>query len=92
MFDRVEIGVKAGDGGDGVVSFRREKYVPFGGPDGGDGGDGGEVVIVAGRDVASLREFGRKKFYRAGDGGRNQQFEGPENCNLTDALVFSLDQ
>ena len=46
MFDLVEIVVKAGGGGDGVVSFRREKFVPFGGPDGGDGGDGGHLVII----------------------------------------------
>ena len=45
--DKVEIGVKAGDGGDGVVSFRREKGVSLGGPDGGDGGDGGDVIILA---------------------------------------------
>ena len=42
MFDRVEISVKAGNGGDGAINFRREKYIPFGGPDGGDGGGGGE--------------------------------------------------
>ena len=46
MIDRVEIKVKAGDGGSGVVSFRREMYVPFGGPDGGDGGKGGDVIIT----------------------------------------------
>jgi len=68
MFDRVEIRVKAGDGGDGTVSFRREKFVPFGGPDGGDGGDGGDVVIVADPGVASLRAFRRKRLYRAGKG------------------------
>ena len=55
MFDRAEIVVKAGGGGDGVVSFRREKFVPFGGPDGGDGGDGGDVVIMADSGVTSLR-------------------------------------
>ncbi len=45
--DRVEIHVEAGKGGDGCVSFRREKYIPRGGPDGGDGGDGGSVILVA---------------------------------------------
>ena len=45
--DRVEIYVKGGDGGRGMVSFRREKYVPRGGPDGGDGGDGGSVIVRA---------------------------------------------
>ena len=46
MIDRVEIYVKAGDGGNGVVGFRREKFVPLGGPDGGDGGNGGSVYLV----------------------------------------------
>ena len=69
MFDNVAISVRAGQGGDGAVSFRREKFVPFGGPDGGDGGDGGVVVIVADRDLTSLRELGRKKLHRAGNGG-----------------------
>ena len=52
--DRVTIQVEAGRGGDGCVSFRREKYVPRGGPDGGDGGDGGSVIIVADDGVDSL--------------------------------------
>ncbi|MFC1928415.1 GTPase ObgE [Chloroflexota bacterium] len=69
MFDRIEITVKAGDGGDGAVSFRREKFVPFGGPDGGDGGDGGDVVILADSSVTSLRLFKRNRVYRAADGG-----------------------
>jgi GTP-binding protein len=68
MFDRTEIVVKAGDGGDGVVSFRREKWVPFGGPDGGDGGDGGNVVVIADEAVTSLRVLKRKRYYRAADG------------------------
>ncbi len=72
MFDRVEIAVRAGSGGDGVVSFRHEKFVPFGGPDGGDGGDGGAVVIMAGHAVTSLSEFQHKRLYRAGDGKAGQ--------------------
>jgi len=68
LFDRAEITVKAGKGGDGVVSFRREKFVPFGGPDGGDGGDGGDVVIRADSGVTSLRIFKQKRFCRAEDG------------------------
>ncbi len=68
-FDRAEIIVRGGDGGNGAVSFRREKFVPFGGPDGGDGGDGGNVVIVADPSVESLRMFQRKRVYRAGKGG-----------------------
>src|SRR3972149_447894 len=69
MFDRVEIGVRAGNGGDGAVSFRREKFVPFGGPDGGDGGAGGDVIVMADPSIASLRMFKRKRLYRAGNGG-----------------------
>ena len=78
MFDRVEIIVKAGDGGDGVVSLRREKFVPYGGPDGGDGGDGGDVVIRADASVTSLRLFKHRRFYRAqaGKDGRGRKRHG----------------
>ena len=84
MFDRVEIEVKAGDGGDGVVSFRREKFVPYGGPDGGDGGDGGDVIIMADSSVDSLRLFGRRRFYRAADGndGKGKGKHGKKGENL----------
>ncbi len=68
MFDRAEIVVRGGDGGDGIVSFRREKWVPFGGPDGGDGGDGGDVVVIADSAVDNLRIFRPKRHYRAADG------------------------
>jgi len=72
MFDKVEIRVRSGDGGDGMVSFRREKFIPFGGPDGGDGGDGGDVIIRADSSMASLRLFKRNKLYRAGNGGNGK--------------------
>ncbi|TET48331.1 MAG: GTPase ObgE [Dehalococcoidia bacterium] len=68
MIDRVEILVKAGDGGNGVISFRREKFVPYGGPDGGDGGNGGNVIIKADPAVTSLRKYQYRKLYRAGVG------------------------
>ena len=68
MFDWTEIKVRAGSGGDGAVSFRHEKYVPFGGPDGGDGGDGGDVIIEALSSVTSLRLFKQKRFFRAAGG------------------------
>ncbi len=70
MFDRVEIMVKAGSGGNGAISFRREKFVPFGGPDGGDGGNGGSILVRADESVDSLRKFRHKKIYRA-ENGRN---------------------
>ena len=78
MFDRAEIEVSAGDGGSGVVSFRREKHVPFGGPDGGDGGAGGDVIIKADASVDSLLIFNRKRFYQAAAGrdGRSQKRHG----------------
>ncbi len=84
MFDRAEIIVKAGNGGNGAVSFRHEKYVPFGGPDGGDGGNGGDIIIGAERNLATLRSFKRKGFYRAGDGesGRSKKKHGREGRDL----------
>jgi len=84
MFDRVEIIVRAGNGGDGVVSFRRERFVPFGGPDGGDGGDGGDVVIMADSSVTDLRVFKQRRFYRAGDGrnGKGKKKHGKKGEDL----------
>jgi len=78
MYDRASIEVKAGNGGNGAISFRREKFVPYGGPDGGDGGDGGDIVIRADPTVTSLRKFRQKRLYRAGDGknGRGQKKHG----------------
>lgn len=66
--DKVEIFVKAGDGGRGMSSFRREKYVPKGGPDGGDGGNGGSVIIQADADADSLSPLVHRKFWKAEKG------------------------
>jgi GTP-binding protein len=75
--DRVTIYVKGGDGGDGCRSFRREKYVPKGGPDGGDGGDGGDVRILAVAGTDNLAAIVHRKHWRAQAGGKGQ----PDNCH-----------
>ena len=67
--DRARIHVQAGRGGDGALSFRREKYVPKGGPDGGDGGRGGDVVLVANSDLRDLSRFRRERWFKGGRGG-----------------------
>ncbi len=72
FIDEVRIKVEGGGGGNGCVSFRREKYVPRGGPNGGDGGNGGTVVIVADGSVWTMREMGRRRLYRAARGGHGR--------------------
>jgi GTP-binding protein len=69
MFDKVEIIARAGKGGDGAVAFRREKFSPLGGPDGGDGGRGGNVVIKADASITSLKRLSWHGIHRAEDGG-----------------------
>ncbi|XP_010921754.1 probable GTP-binding protein OBGC1, chloroplastic [Elaeis guineensis] len=71
-FDRAKIYVKAGDGGNGVVAFRREKYVPYGGPSGGDGGRGGDVYVEVDGSMNSLLPFRKTLHFRAGRGGHGQ--------------------
>ncbi len=103
FLDRVEIEVTAGKGGNGCMSFRRERYVPHGGPDGGDGGKGGDIVIVARRGVDSLMALAHRKQWRAGRGshgsGKNQQGRSGEDmvievpagtvvCDATDSFVI----
>ncbi len=68
MIDTVSIRIRSGDGGDGAISGRREKYVPLGGPDGGDGGDGGSVRIVCDPSVKTLMSYRYKRRYIAADG------------------------
>lgn len=70
LIDKVEVELKAGKGGDGVVSWRREKFVPRGGPDGGDGGYGGDVYLIATHDADTLAAFRYKKVFQAEDGER----------------------
>lgn len=71
-FDRAKIYVRAGDGGNGVVAFRREKFVPLGGPSGGDGGRGGNVYLEVDSSKNSLLPFRNSIHFRAGRGGHGQ--------------------
>ena len=72
MIDGVEIVVKAGNGGDGAITFRHEKYVPLGGPDGGAGGDGGDVIIMADSSVSTLADYRYRRHYRVTNGGHGK--------------------
>jgi GTP-binding protein len=83
FFDEAKINVKSGDGGDGCIAFRREKFVPFGGPSGGNGGPGGSVYLVVDRNQNTLVYFRRKIHFKAERGGRgsskNQQGEAGQD-------------
>lgn len=99
MLDRVELRLKAGDGGRGAVTFRREKYVPFGGPSGGDGGRGGDVILKAESSVSTLRAFQRRRSFRAenGQGGMSKNKHGANGAELVLAvppgtLVYDKDE
>ncbi|MEE2819947.1 MAG: GTPase ObgE [Planctomycetota bacterium] len=72
LIDRARIFVRSGKGGDGCMSFRREKFIPKGGPNGGDGGDGGSVVLVGDESVGTLLPLTHKPHYRAGHGGQGK--------------------
>jgi len=72
FIDEATIEVSAGDGGDGCVSFRREKYVPLGGPDGGDGGDGGSVVFRTEEGLTTLMDVRYRRHFKAGRGGHGK--------------------
>ena len=107
FIDETVITVRAGNGGSGCLSFRREKYTPFGGPDGGDGGDGGSVVIRATDSLNTLADFKNKSLFKAEDGksggsknkhGRNGEdlvINLPLGCviydNETGEELFDLD-
>lgn len=84
FLDEVEIRVQSGDGGNGAASFRREKYVPLGGPDGGDGGNGGSVILVAEEGVDSLAALAHRKQWKAknGEPGRGAQCHGASAPDL----------
>ena len=69
MIDIAKIKIKAGNGGDGKVSFRREKFIPKGGPDGGDGGSGGSIYFIADNNLSTLLDFRSKRIFEAESGG-----------------------
>ncbi|MBW4592991.1 MAG: GTPase ObgE [Brasilonema angustatum HA4187-MV1] len=76
FIDQAKIEVEAGNGGDGIVAFRREKYVPAGGPSGGNGGKGGSVLFVAKENLQTLLDFRYNHLFKAENGSRG----GPNNC------------
>ena len=84
MIDQASIHVSGGNGGRGAVTFRREKYVPFGGPDGGDGGDGGRVLFRADENLMTLQDYGRRMVYSGqnGEPGRGKKQTGKTGVDL----------
>ncbi|MFT5161681.1 MAG: GTP-binding protein [Alteromonadaceae bacterium] len=82
--DEVEIRVEAGDGGNGIASFRREKYVPEGGPNGGDGGDGGDVFLIGDEGLNTLIDYRFERFHRAerGENGKTTNRTGARGEDL----------
>jgi GTP-binding protein len=84
FIDEAHIKITAGDGGNGCMSFRREKCVPFGGPDGGDGGDGGSIYLIGDINLNTLIDFRYKKVFKAerGEDGRGAQCTGKKGEDL----------
>ena len=85
FIDTAKIKIKAGDGGDGAVSFHREKYVAAGGPDGGDGGRGGSILFQVDDNLSTLADFRYKRKYTAqrGENGRGKRCFGKSAPDLT---------
>ncbi len=87
MIDEAKIFVKSGGGGDGLIHFRREKYVPRGGPAGGDGGHGGDVILKVNPKLSTLSAFQRKVHFKAESGGRG----GPNNSTGASASALEIE-
>ncbi len=87
FYDQAKISIRSGDGGDGMISFRREKFVPFGGPSGGDGGKGGDIVFVVNEKANSLVRFHRQVHFKAGSGGHG----GTSNKTGADGETLRLE-
>ena len=86
FIDQARIAVRAGRGGDGIVAFRREKYVPAGGPSGGDGGRGGDVLLVADSNLQTLLDFKYRRLFAADDGRRG----GPNRSSGASAATLTI--
>jgi len=84
FLDQAKIYVKAGDGGPGSISFRREKFIEFGGPDGGDGGSGGSIIFVADKNLNTLIDFRYQQHFKAekGEGGKGKKKTGKNGKDL----------
>ncbi len=98
FIDEVNIQVSSGKGGDGSVSFRREKFVPYGGPDGGNGANGGNLIFEGDENINTLVHFRGRKFYKAEDGeaGRGSQMDGATGQDMVikvpvGTLIFNSD-
>ncbi|MCA9901439.1 MAG: GTPase ObgE [Ardenticatenaceae bacterium] len=102
FFDQAKIYIRSGNGGDGMISFRREKHVPLGGPDGGDGGDGGSIIFAGNRHLNSLMRFNRQAHFKADHGvhgskanrhgkrGENLRIEVPAGTIIREAETGNL--
>ena len=87
LIDQARIFVKAGDGGNGCASFRREKYVPAGGPDGGDGGRGGDVVFQVDEGLSTLIDFTYRTHLQGGAGpARPRRYQARQETGLTSSF------
>src|SRR6266567_76649 len=98
FIDEAQIHVKAGDGGAGCISFRREKFIPKGGPDGGDGGKGGDVIFVADTSKNTLLDFSGKHHWKAerGEPGMGKKMYGKSGRDMLirvppGTLIFDTD-